>query len=420
MASNEGNSSSSEVDAWVTTILSLQSMLREVQTGTISVEVWQKLTLILLAQLNRKRMRSSAKDCLNPSVLTLLLRVLPKALPEAAPVLNAITTQTQRAMLRPPSSLQQIMDEHILAALPEEAYDAPPNAEGMQLLLRLSTAVMSSALSATVGLSDDAQDTSSGSQNSDHQQSVQQDPFHAADIVNESVLDSRRLAHATSEGMQLQMLPFQQQPQQHRQQQQPLQPPEQPPWSSSRPPQPKASFQSFQQVLLSHQDALQKPLTDQRWTTRQRFVQFESIQSAQGCPSTMLGLQQDIGNANHTLKWGISPNALNLSSSSHSESQAEMWKVPASRGPMRTQAASQASGSTMLTSSTALTSGHYMTNHSTLAPNAPSHCPPGMVKDDNIFEAGFSRDSLVDVCPDAVQIFDPDSNAWHVSISQML
>jgi len=186
------------VEAQVDVANTIRTMLRMAQCGTIAVEVWQGLMLVLLVQLKRRRAHVGTETCLDESVLGLLLRVLPKALPDAAPVLSTIRPAMRTAMLRPPSSLLQIMDENILAFLPvlvgDVLHGAAPSPEGMEVLRRLSTAVMTSALSVAVNVNEPVPESTrsagSGSQGSERQQQhVFHDPLQRAITQNDTALE---------------------------------------------------------------------------------------------------------------------------------------------------------------------------------------------------------------------------------------
>jgi len=212
----------------VETMRTIQGMLQLAQNGTVDLEVWQGMTLVLLLMLKRKCARVGIEACFTEPVLGLLLRLLPRALPEAAPVLSAMRPHMQSAILRPPSCLIQTIDEHVFAALPLSAggafHGSRPSPQGMELLRRLSTVVMNCALSVAVGLPAPAQAA-----------------FTQDDIAPDS---------GHSEGAALEGLHQQQQPPQ--QQHQLQQPPQQP--ITAAQPQQNLLLEQFQQLLWRRQD----------------------------------------------------------------------------------------------------------------------------------------------------------------------
>mmetsp|Transcript_57265 Transcript_57265/g.113785 ORF Transcript_57265/g.113785 Transcript_57265/m.113785 type:complete len:425 (+) Transcript_57265:68-1342(+) len=230
------------IEAQVDDVSAIQTMLRLAQCGTIAVEVWQGMLLVLLVQLKRRRMHMGLEACLNETVLGLMLQVLPKALPDAAPVLATIKPGMRTAMLRPPSCLLQIIDDSILVVLPPLVGNvldgAAPSFEGMEVLRRLSTALMTSALSVVVCTDESAQESAgSGSQGSGWQRP---NIFHTSVHATLSQIDAI-LEQGAPDEMQQQ----QQQPQQ--QLQRPLkQPPQQPQWLQA-PQQPPKQRQSWEE-----------------------------------------------------------------------------------------------------------------------------------------------------------------------------
>lgn len=154
--------------AQVHELRSIQSVLQQLPPDMDNnTEPWQQLTLLLLVQLKRKCARAGIEACLSEDVLALLLRVLPKALPDAAPVLKAIKPQTQAAMLRPPSHLCQTVENHVFAAVPTIAAPGYPNLEGKRVLRMLSAALLEAAMSVImVDLNGPAQEFSLESESS--------------------------------------------------------------------------------------------------------------------------------------------------------------------------------------------------------------------------------------------------------------
>jgi len=234
----EGDRSGLGVKAQVDTLRNFHSIVQHLQDGTANVEVWQGLILMFLVQLKRKRDRVGIETCFNESVVGLVIRVLSKALPETAPMLSVVKPQTQTAMLRPPSCLLETIDDQIFSSLPvagDLLHGVTPSLEGMQVLQRLSTAVINGALTHVISLNEPARESAgSKSQSSGRQPPQAFQDYLQADLTQiDSVLDSSYLQEGTAEEPHLlQISQFQQQKQQKQQKQQ-EQPPRQWPFGLS-------------------------------------------------------------------------------------------------------------------------------------------------------------------------------------------
>jgi len=126
-------------------LMQVLSQLREPADGPVPVQAWRQAVLMLVSQLSVKRRRASVEETLPTHMLSILIRAMPKAVPELARIGGGAldSPETQEAMLRGP---------HLRAAIDEKVFTLVPSLEQSVDEKQVLSCMILSLLTAVAGV----------------------------------------------------------------------------------------------------------------------------------------------------------------------------------------------------------------------------------------------------------------------------